>query len=32
MKSKLVTTLLCGLLGGWGAHRFYTGKFVKITI
>lgn len=26
MKSKLVTTLLCGLLGGWGAHRFYTGK------
>ncbi len=26
MKSKLVTFLLSIFLGGWGAHRFYTGK------
>lgn len=25
-KSKLVTFLLCGFLGGLGIHRFYTGK------
>lgn len=25
-KSKLVTFLLCWLLGGLGVHRFYTGK------
>jgi hypothetical protein len=26
MKSKLVSTLLNGFLGGWGIHRFYLGK------
>lgn len=26
MKSKLITTLLCGFLGGLGIHRFYLGK------
>lgn len=26
MKSKLLTTLLCGFLGSWGIHRFYLGK------
>lgn len=25
-KSKLVTFLLCGFLGAFGIHRFYTGK------
>ena len=25
-KSKLVAFLLCWLLGGFGVHRFYTGK------
>lgn len=25
-KSRLTTTLLAGLLGGFGAHRFYLGK------
>ncbi len=25
-RSRLVAVLLCGLLGGTGAHRFYAGK------
>ena len=25
-KSRLVATLLCFFLGGFGAHRFYVGK------
>ena len=27
MKSKLITTLLCAFLGGFGAHRFYLAKY-----
>ena len=26
MRSRLVAVLLCGFLGGTGAHRFYAGK------
>lgn len=29
MKKKLITTLLCGILGNFGVHRFYLGYYVS---
>lgn len=29
MKKKLITTLLCGILGNFGVHRFYLGYYIS---